>query len=264
MTDFNIFQTPNFVGFKNYIGLFEDPKFYLSLSNTAYMTFIGMPLSLIVALCIAFLLNMSVKGMSVFRTIYYIPTVVPMVASAMLFMWVLNPEYGLLNIVLEPLGISGPSWLGDPAFAKISLIIMDTWRCGQSAIIFLAALQAVPKSLYEAAEIDGASPFRRALNISLPCISPTVLFLLVMGLINSFQYFTQGYVFAQIISGGQQTSGGPENSLLFYSLYLYQNGFTYLNMGYACTMAIVLFVIVMLASAFVFKVMDKRVTYDME
>ena len=263
-TDFSIIRTPNFIGLENYFKLFQDSKFYLSLSNTAYMTFIGMPIGLLVALLIALLLNMDVKGMSVFRTICYLPTVVPIVASAMLFVWILNPSYGLITIALRPFGITIPSFLYDPVYTKAGLIIMDTWRCGQSAIIFLAALQAVPKSLYEAAEIDGASSFKRFLHISIPCISPTILFLLVMGLISSFQYFTQAYVFAQVTVPDQTTSGGPENSLLFYSIYLYQNAFSFLNMGYASAMAIVLFIIVMVFTAIVFKVMDKRVTYEIE
>jgi len=263
-TDFNIFQKPNFIEFENYKNLFVDPKFYQSLGNTAYMAFLGLPIGLVVALLIALLLNMNVKGMSVFRTLCYMPTVVPMVASAMLFLWVLNPEYGLINIVLEPLGISGPSWLRDPRFTKLSLIIMDTWRCGNSAIIFLAALQAVPKSLYESAEIDGATSFRKLIHISIPSISPTILFLTIMGLIYSFQYFTQGFVFAQVMELTQTAYGGPENSLLFYSLYLYQNGLSFLKMGYASAMAIILFIVVMTVSVIVIKMTNKRISYDLE
>lgn len=263
-TNYNLFQKPTFVGLENYITLFKDPKFSLSLGNTAYMAFLGLPLGLFVALMIALLLNMKIKGMPFFRTIYYLPTVVPMVASAMLFIWVLNPEYGLINNFLKLFGVyPGPSWLSDPRYTKMSLILMDTWRCGQSAIIFLAALKAVPEAFYEAAEIDGAGDFRKFWNITLPSISPTIQFLTIMGLIQSFQYFTQGYVFASI-TGAQQITGGPRDSLLFYSLYLYQQGFSYLKMGYACAMAIILFIVVMSITVVVFKIMDKRVSYDME
>ena len=185
-------------------------------------------------------------------------------ASAMLFLWVLNPEYGLLNNFLSWFGIRGPSWLSDPKFTKISLMIMDVWRCGQNTVIFLSALKAVPKSFYEAAELDGAGPVKRFFKITLPYISPTIQFLVVMGLISSFQYFTQAYVFASVSQVGQSITGGPQNSLLFYSMYLYMNGFSYMKMGYASAMAIVLFLIVLVVSFVAMYLMEKRVTYDVE
>lgn len=202
--------------------------------------------------------------MPAFRTIYYLPTVVPIVASAMLFLWVLNPEYGLLNNFLSLFGIRGPSWLSDPKFTKVSLILMDTWRCGQNTIIFLSALKAVPQSFYEAADLDGAGPIKKFFKITLPYIGPTIQFTLVMGLISSFQYFTQAYVFASVSQMGQSITGGPKNSLLFYSLYLYINAFSYLKMGYASAMAIVLFLIVLVASFVVMHLMEKRISYDVE
>lgn len=263
-TEYDIFNPPNWVGFENYINLFKDNKFYLSIKNTAYMAFLGLPIGLTTALLIALMLNMKIRGMSIFRTVYYMPTIVPMVASAMLFIWILNPEYGLINNFFGLFGIRGPSWLSDPKYTKFSLIIMDTWRCGQSAIIFLSALKAVPKSFYEVADIDGAGPFRKFISITLPCISPTIQFLVIMGLIQSFQYFTQGFVFAQVMNPGQTTAGGPKNSLLFYSLYLYQNGFSFLKMGYASAMAIILFIIVMVITFLVFRTSNKSVNYDME
>lgn len=264
LTDFNIFQPPEFVGLKNYITLFNDKYFPISIKNTAVMSLIGMPIGLVVSLLLALLLSKEVKGMPVFRTIYYLPTVVPIVASAMLFLWVLNPEYGLLNNFLSLFGIRGPSWLSDPKFTKVSLILMDTWRCGQNTVIFLSALKAVPKSFYEAAELDGAGPIKRFFKITLPYIGPTIQFTLVMGLISSFQYFTQAYVFASVSQVGQSITGGPRNSLLFYSLYLYMNGFSYLKMGYASAMAIVLFLIVLVASFVVMYLMEKRISYDVE
>lgn len=263
-TDFNVFQPPTFVGLKNYITLFNDKYFPVSIRNTAVMAFIGMPIGLVVALLLALLLSKEVKGMPVFRTIYYLPTVVPVVASAMLFLWVLNPEYGLLNNFLSLFGIRGPSWLTNPKFTKISLMLMDTWRCGQNTVIFLSALKAVPKSFYEAAELDGAGPIKKFFRITLPYIGPTIQFTLVMGLISSFQYFTQAYVFASVSEMSQTITGGPKNSLLFYSLYLYMNGFTYLKMGYASAMAIILFFIVLAASFVVMYLMEKRISYDVE
>lgn len=237
-TDFNIFQPAEFTGLDNYVTLFNDKYFPVSIKNTAVMP--------------------------AFRTIYYLPTVVPIVASAMLFLWVLNPEYGLLNNFLSWFGIRGPSWLSDPKFTKISLMIMDVWRCGQNTVIFLSALKAVPKSFYEAAELDGAGPVKRFFKITLPYISPTIQFLVVMGLISSFQYFTQAYVFASVSQVGQSITGGPQNSLLFYSMYLYMNGFSYMKMGYASAMAIVLFLIVLVVSFVAMYLMEKRVTYDVE
>ena len=263
-TDFNIFQPAEFTGLDNYVTLFNDKYFPVSIKNTAVMSFIGMPIGLVVALALAVLLSKEVKGMPAFRTIYYLPTVVPIVASAMLFLWVLNPEYGLLNNFLSWFGIRGPSWLSDPKFTKISLMIMDVWRCGQNTVIFLSALKAVPKSFYEAAELDGAGPVKRFFKITLPYISPTIQFLVVMGLISSFQYFTQAYVFASVSQVGQSITGGPQNSLLFYSMYLYMNGFSYMKMGYASAMAIVLFLIVLVVSFVAMYLMDKRVTSDGE
>ncbi len=263
-TSYNIFQPAQWIGFDNYINLFQDKYFPISITNTAFMAFIGLPIGLVVALLLAVVLSKEVKGMPVFRTIYYLPTVVPIVASAMLFIWVMNPEYGLVNNALSIFGITGPSWLSDADYTKWSLIIMDTWRCGQSTIIFLSALKAVPKTFYEAAELDGAGPITRFFKITLPYISPTIQFLVIMGLIQSFQYFTQAYVFASVSNVGQSISGGPENSLLFYSLYLYMNGFSYMKMGYASAMAIVLFVIVMAVSFVALYLMEKRVNYDVE
>ena len=179
-TDFNIFQPAEFTGLDNYVTLFNDKYFPVSIKNTAVMSFIGMPIGLVVALALAVLLSKEVKGMPAFRTIYYLPTVVPIVASAMLFLWVLNPEYGLLNNFLSWFGIRGPSWLSDPKFTKISLMIMDVWRCGQNTVIFLSALKAVPKSFYEAAELDGANKWQQITSITLPCLIPSIITLLLM------------------------------------------------------------------------------------
>ena len=263
-TDYNVFQPPQWVGLKNYTDLFSDKLFYKSLGNTAYVTVIGVPLGMIVSLGLAVLLHQKVRGLPVFRTLFYLPTVVPIVASAMLFLWVLNPEYGLLNIALRALGFEGPSWLSDPNYTKLSLLIMDVWRCGQNMIIFLSVLESVPVTFYEAAELDGAGPWTRFTRITLPYIAPTIQFVLVMGLIQYFQYFTQAYVFASVSQMQQTITGGPQNSLLFYSLYLYQQGFSYLKMGYASAMALILFVIVMIVTFFALRIMEKRINYDVE
>lgn len=263
-TEYDIFSPPKWVGLANYIELIGDKSVVKALGNTFYMAIIGLPAGLIVALLIALLLNMNVKGLSVFRTVYYLPSVVPVVAAAAVFIWVLNPEYGLLADALRPLGIALPSFVSNPKYTKLGLIIMDTWRCGQSAIIFLAALQAVPNSYYEAAKLDGANVFQSFFHITLPSISPTILFLFITGMIGTFQYFTQGFVFASVTNATQRQSGGPANSLLFYSTYLYNNAFSYLRFGYASALAIVLLLIIVGITLISFKVSRSSVNYNLE
>lgn len=261
-TKYNLFQPAEFVGLKNYIELFKDEKFYISLYNTIYMTVIGVPLGLLYALCMAMLLNQKQKGIAIYRTVYYLPTIVPIVASSILFIWILNPQYGMLNSFLGFFGLPQPAWLTDPKYTKPSLIMMDVWKGGQIMLVYLAALQGVPKSLYEAADIDGAGKFAKFKHITIPAISPATLFQLIMGLIYSFQYFTQAYIFT---SGSEYAvSGGPSNSLLFYSIYLYENGFSYLKMGYASAMAWILMIIVMIVTMIVFKSSKKKVHYGGE
>ncbi len=261
-TDYNLFQSPKFIGLANYKELFRDEKFLLSLKNTIYITLIGVPIQLIYALLMAMLLNMKAKGQSIYRTLYYIPSIVPIVASSVLWIWILNPQYGLLNSFLGKLGMYQPAWTSDPRFTKPSLIMMDTWRSGGTMLIYLAALQGVPKSLYEAAEIDGAGRAKKFFSITLPAISPVILFQLIMGLINSFQYFTQAFMFSS--GAAHQISGGPENSMLFYSLYIYQNAFSFLKMGYASAMAWILFLIVIAVTIVIFKTSLRWVYYDAE
>ena len=263
-TEYNVFNPPKWVGLANYIELFSDKSVLKAFGNTLFMAFIGMPVGLAVALLVALLLNMKVKGLSVFRTVYYLPSVVPVVAAAAVFIWILNPEYGLLANVLRPFGIVLPSFVYNPTYTKPGLIIMDTWRCGQSAIIFLAALQAVPQSYYEASTLDGANAFRRFFHITLPCISPTILFLFVTGIINAFQYFTQGFVFASVTNATQRQTGGPANSLLFYSTYLYNNAFSYLRFGYASALAIVLLLVIIVTTLLSFKISRRSVNYNLE
>lgn len=266
MTDFNMFQTPKFVGLGNYETLLRDPRFYKSLWNTLYMTLIGTPVCITVGLLLAVLLNQKVKGMPFFRTFFYLPSIVPLVASSMLWLWILNPQYGLLNMVLRKMGLYQPNWLSDPYFTKPALIIMGIWGVGSIMIIFLAALQDVHRTLYEAAEIDGANAMQRFFHITLPGISPVIFFQLIIGIINNFQYFTQAYLMIGSSTGGQLnvSSGGPENSLLFYALYLYNKAFSSFKMGEASAMAWILFVIVALVTYVIFKTQDKWVSYSAE
>ncbi len=267
MTSFNIFQSPAWVGLANYKELFTDDKFYKSLWNTFYMVVIGTPVSLVGGLLLAVLLNQKIKGMPFFRTIFYLPSIVPIVASSLLWLWILNPQYGLINSMLKAFGVNGPNWFMDPNYTKPSLIIMDLWGVGNVMIIFLASLQDVPKSLYEAAEMDGANAVRQFFHITLPCITPVIFFQLIISIINYFQYFTQAYMMiggATGGSGGNLISGGAENSLLFYSLYLFQNAFGYFKMGKASAMAWILFLIVVAVTAIIFKTQDRWVSYGDE
>lgn len=261
LTDFNIFGKPKFVGLKNYATLLSDPKVPQSMGNTLYMVLLGLPIGLGMALLLALIMNRNRHGTGVFRTAFYIPTVIPLVAASMLFIWLLNPEYGLIGYVFKVLGLSSPSWISDPKFTKAALIILDTWRCGQSAIIFLAGLQSIPKEYYEAAAIDGANGWQRFWRITIPSIAPTLEFLLIMGVIQSFQYFTQGFVFASYSSETFSITGGPKNSLLFYGLYLYQNAFTYIKMGYASALAILMFVIVAVVTTLAYRAIEKNINY---
>lgn len=253
--NFSGLKPPVWIGMANYRQLIHDPLVTTSLINTAAYAVGAVPLGIITAFVLAVLLNQKVLGLSVFRTIFYLPSIVPAVASSVLWLWVFNPQYGLLNSFLHLFGINGPGWMADPTWSKPALIIMSTWGVGGTMIIFLAGLQDVPAEMYEAAEIDGASKLQRVWHITLPFMSPHIFFALIMGLIGASQYFTQAYV----MTGG---SGGPANSTLFFAMYLFQNAFHFFKMGYACAMAWLLFVITLTATIIVFRSSAKYVYYQ--
>jgi ABC-type sugar transport systems, permease components len=263
-TSFNIFQAPEFIGMDNYAELMKDDLFWKSVSNTVYLTVVSTPVNLLFSLIIAMLLNMKVGGMSIYRTVYYIPTIVPLAATSLLWMWILNPQYGLLNDMLRAVGLPGPNWLADPELSKVSLILMGLWASGNVMIIFLASLQEVPQSLYESAAIDGANKWRQFWNITLPTISPIILFQLIMQVINNLQYFTQAYFVVSSSALNMPGSGGPENSLLMYAMYLYHNAFIYFKMGKASAMAWIMFLIAGIITWLIFRSSKKWVTYGGE
>lgn len=239
-TRYEIPQPPVWIGLDNYVKLFTVDRFFpIALWNSFYLTIIGIPAQLVFALFCALLLNLKVRGQPIWRTIYIVPTLMPPVAMAILWNWILNPKLGIVNNWLDAIGIKGPLWFASPDWSKPSLIIMQVWAVGAMTIIYLAALQGVPHELYEAAEIDGASTLRKFFNITIPLISPVTLFQLITGVIWSLQYFTQAYVLSQS-SGGL---GSPQNSLLFYGLYLYAQAFQSLKMGYASALAWILLLI---------------------
>ena len=263
LTSYNLLQPPQFIGFQNYVNLFQDPKFYLSLWNTMYIAIFGLIPQLVFSLAMALLLNNEVKGRALYRTIYFLPTIVPIVASSLLWMWLLNPEHGLIDQVLGALHLGQPAWLVDPMWTKPSLILMGFWGTGTNTVMYLASLQDVPQTYYESARIDGAGPWKRFWNVTLPAISPMTLFLLIMGLISSFQTFSQAYIFSNGGAGGQNI-GGPNNSLLFYAVYLFQQAFSFLQMGYAAAMGWVLFIIVVILTVIIFLTAARWVYYGGE
>lgn len=245
LTEYKIIKVPAFIGLANYTKLFlADPKFWHSLQVTATYALIAIPLNLILGFMLAFLLNQKVPGLPFWRTVFYMPSLIAGVAVAMLWGMIFNPKYGILNWILSLVGIHGPGWLASPQWALPALIIMSMWSVGGGMIIYLSGLQSIPTAFYEAAEIDGANSWQKLFRITLPLMSPIIFYNLVMGIIGTFQYFTEAYVL---------TSGGPAESTLFYNLYLYRNAFTYLNMGYASALAWVLFVIVLLLTLLVFR-----------
>jgi multiple sugar transport system permease protein len=251
--NYSILIPAEWVGLGNYKALFfEDPLFWVSLTNTLYYIAFALPLGIIIGVTLALFLNMKVKGMAIYRTIYYLPTIVPTIASAILWLWILNPQYGLLNSFLAKIGIQGPGWLASPEWSKPALIIMSWWGLGGAVLIYLAGLQDVPQQLYEAAELDGANWLQKTIHITIPMLTPVIFFNLVMGLIGTFQYFTEAYV---------MTNGGPVNSTLFYALYLYRNAFVYLKMGYASSMAWLLFILVLTCTLLVFRTSARWVYY---
>lgn len=244
-----------FVGTKNYEILFtRDPLFWKSLGNTAIYVLFAVPLGLTGSLLIAVLLNQKVKGIPLFRTLFYLPSLVPAVASALLWQAVFHPENGLLNMGLKKVGIEGPAWLQDPKTALPALIIMSLWGIGGGRmLIFLAGLQGISDELYEAAQLDGAKGWACFRHVTLPMLSPTIFFNLILGIIGSFQVFTSAYI---------MTGGGPDNATLMYVLYLYNNAFRFFKLGKASAMAWVLFVMLLGFTAVQFKNASKWVYYE--
>lgn len=257
--DYSILTSPVWCGVENYTQLVRDELFWKSLGNTLVFAALSVPLGTIVSLSLALLLNADVRGKRVFRTLFYLPSIVPVVASMMLWMWLLNGQYGLINLALRPVlglvGVEPPLWLTDPAWTKPALVLMSLWGTGNAMIIYLAGLQNVPRELYEAAAIDGASGWRRFWHVTLPMISPVVYFNVVMGLIGSLQVFTQAF----IMGGG--TDGSPARSTLFYTLHLFATAFYDLRMGYASAMAYVLFVIIAALTWLATRLSRDRVNY---
>ena len=243
-TDFNLFQAPEFVGLDNYARMATDERFWIALTNTLLLTVTGVPISIIIAIAGAHLLNLPVRGQPLFRALVYLPSIVPVVVGGYLWRWLLNTEYGFINYFLSLIGIDGPGWLVEPEWTKPAIVIMSLWTVGGTMIIYLAALKDVPRDLYEAAALDGAGWWSRFVHITWPTISPVTLFQVIVNVIAFLQIFTQPYLLAQ--TRLNNAGSGPGQSMLTYAMYLFQNAFSFLKMGYASAMAWVLFLITLL------------------
>lgn len=254
LTDWQVGGTPSFVGLGNYTELVQDELFWTSLSATTYYTLGAVPAVLIVSFVVAMLLNEKVRGLAFWRTVFYLPTLVPAIANVVLWIWIFNPDFGLLNSLLRQTGLPAGQWVYDESTAIPSLIVMSTWGFGNTMVIFLAGLQGVPKHLYEAVSIDGGGAWRRFWHVTLPMMTPTIFYNLVVGVVGTFQVFNQAYV---------MTEGGPNNATLFYVYYLFRKAFRESEMGYASALAWVLFMIIVVITFLMFRNARRWVYYEM-
>jgi len=258
LTDYNILQPPKFVGLANYQQMFADPKLLLSLSNSIFYAIIQVPVSILIALTLAMILNRVGKAAGFFRTAFYLPSVTPSVAVGTLFLWLLNPRVGLINKGLALIGITGPGWTTDPNWIKPGIILMTLWSVGGTVIILLASLRNVPNELYEAANIDGASGWTQFTKITVPLISGSLFFVLIVNTIGALQVFTE--VFTMYF--GKQSSGAASSSALFYNIYLFRQAFEFLHMGFASAMAWLLFVIILILTVIQLRLSRRWVYYE--
>lgn len=243
-TDYSGLKPPQFVGLENYVEMFRYDKLaFKALGNTAFYVALRVPLHLLLGFVAALLVNHKLRGVNVIRTALYLPTIVPYVTTVVLWMWLLDYDFGVLNVVLREVGLPRINWLGSETMAKPSIILMGLWQIGAIMMIFLAGLRSIPEHLYEAADIDGATSVQKLLHITIPMLSPVIFFNLILDVINSFQVFTAAFI---------ATNGGPLNATLFYVLYIYRQSFSYLHLGYGAAMATILFLIVMVFTALIF------------
>jgi len=249
----NMIKPPKFVALDNFRRIVSDNLFWQALKVTTVYTIVSVPLSMVLAFLLALLMNTKVRGIATFRTLYYLPSIIPAVANAVLWAWFLNSDFGLLNALLHAIGLPKVLWLQDPEWALPGLILMSLWSLGGAMVTYLAGLQGIPNEFYEAAEIDGAGAWAKLRHVTIPLMSPVIFFSLVMGIIGTFQMFTAAYLI---------TNGGPQNATLFYVLYLWRVAFQYLDMGYAAALAWVLFFIIMGLTLFIFRGIGSRVYYE--
>jgi multiple sugar transport system permease protein len=252
---YDVLRIPQFIGFGNYEKLiFEDPYFWTSISNTLVYTVLRVPLCIIGSLMLAVLVNNAVRGVKFFRTIYFIPSIVTGVVLSVVWLWMFNPQFGLLNSFLAYVGIPGPLWLLDPNWSKPSMVLMSVWSIGGGRmLVFLAALQGIPKHLYEAVDLDGGGWWAKFKNVTIPMLSPVIFLWSVLEIIFSLQVFVEAYI---------MTQGGPLNSTMFYNLYLYNKAFNDFEMGYASALAWLLLIISLVITVIQFRLSKRWVYYD--
>jgi len=257
-TEYAITQSPKWVGLENYTAMFTtDTAFPTGVYNSAYYALLSVPLGLASSLALAVLLNVRVRFIGLYRTLYYLASLTPPVAGTLIFLVMFQPRGGLINVVLGFFGVHGPEWFADPNWAKPGLILLSLWGVGASTLIFLAGLKDIPAELLEAASIDGANAWQRFWRITIPLLTPVILYNLVTGVIGSFQVFTSA-----IVIGG--TTGKPQESLLMYFVHLYREAFRYFNMGYASALAVVLFIVILVITVLIFRTTKGWVFYEGE
>ncbi len=255
LTAWRIIDVPRFVGLSNFAALLRDPLIATSLFNSAFYVLFGVPTHLTIALLVALLVNLRLRGVAFYRTLYFLPSMIPLVANSLLWVTIYNTDFGLANSLLALVGLSPVNWLHDPRMVKNSLIIMSWWGIGGQMIILIAGLRGIPDHLYDAAQIDGANWLARFRAVTLPMLTPAIFFNLIIALIAAFQVFTQAYI---------MTSGGPGTSSLFYVYYLYNVAFQSFDIGYACAMAWLLFVIILALTLLQFRGSQRWVFYEAE
>lgn len=254
-TRFGGFLPPEWIGWANYERLWSDDLFWKSISNTFYYTLLAVPIGVVVAMVLALAMDQNLPEIPLYRTILYLPSILPLFATAFIFMTLLDPQQGIVNDMLRTIGLNPPNWLGDATWSKPALVIMAQFGAGQTALVFLAGLKGIPNSLYEAAEIDGAGVINRFFKITLPLMTPVILYSLILGISGGLQVFTQSYI---------MTNGGPQNSTNFLVFNLYRNAFNYSNqMGYASAMGVILFILTVIIAGAVFITSNKWVNYEM-
>jgi multiple sugar transport system permease protein len=249
LTRYSGIKPPILIGIANYQRMAADPLFLKSAYNTLYYTFLAVPVGVVVAMVLALAMNRKVREVAVYRAVYYLPSILPVFAISFVFVVLLNPGYGLVNWFLSVLGLPSPNWLGDPAYTKIALVMIAQLGAGQFALVFLAGLRGIPHELYESAEIDGAQGWSKFRSITLPLMTPIILYDLIIGLSFGLQVFTSAY----ILTGGGRTAAGADNSLLTYVFYLYKQAFQFGQMGYAAALSVVMFVVSVALAAAVFR-----------
>ena len=247
LCNYTVIKPPRYIAFANYKALFNDRTFLASCQNTLYMICIGVPITTIAAVGVSILLNYKkIRGTSWMRVVFFIPTLVPTVVACLLWIWVMQPDTGVVNTILGYIGIRGPGWLSSVQWAKPAFILMMIWTCGNAVIIYLAGLQDISETLYDAASIDGAGFGKQTFYITVPLLRPAILYNVVTLIIGVFQWFTEPYI---------MTEGGPSNATMFYSLYLYQNAFSFFKMGYASAQAYIMLIVAMIIILVLFRLL---------